>query len=229
MNIAAARVITACRCQSTGSRPFGTLTHIAPLAAAASSAAVPRLVDISRKPPAASRRATAEALVVVPLARGAAAAWRGAGAEAASRRAALFSTAVAAGVMGAKRTAGLIPMCHALALSACNIDVRDEEEAEAGAGAGVGASAAADAGAAASTATLRVTCTAEATGAATGVEMEALTGCAVAALTLYDMLKSASKGIAVERLRLLSKSGGAGGDWRADVDAGAARGGGAVK
>jgi cyclic pyranopterin phosphate synthase len=220
-------------------RLFGTLTHIhAPPAAASASAAVPRLVDISRKPPAASRRATAEALVVVPLARGAAAAWRGAGAEAASRRAALFSTAVAAGVMGAKRTAGLIPMCHALALSACDIDVRDEEEAVAGAGAGAGASAGAGAGAGAggaagvvgaSTATLRVTCTAETTGAATGVEMEALTGCAVAALTLYDMLKSASKGIAVERLRLLSKSGGAGGEWRADADAGAARGGGAVK
>ena len=219
-----------CRC-----RALGTLTHISAPAAASASAAVPRLVDISRKPPAASRRATAEALVVVPLARGAAAAWRGAGAEAASRRAALFSTAVAAGVMGAKRTAGLIPMCHALALSACDIDVRDEEEAEAGAGAGAGAGegagagGAAGAGASTATATLRVTCTAETTGAATGVEMEALTGCAVAALTLYDMLKSASKGIAVERLRLLSKCGGAGGEWRADADAGAAGGGGAAK
>jgi len=195
------------------SRAFGTLTHIA-AAADGGGVPVPRMVSVAHKPAAASRRAVAEALVVVPLARGERAAWRGGGAAEAARRAALFSTAVAAGVMGAKRTAGLIPMCHGLMLTACDVRVEDlgeplpsllEEEPPPPP---------------AASATLRVTCAAEAAGAATGVEMEALTGCSVAALTLYDMLKSHTKGIVLERVRLLSKTGGKSGDWRCADDAG---------
>jgi len=95
-----------------------------------------------------------------------------------------------AGVMAAKRTADLIPMCHPLALS--RVEVRVEPE-EAG---------------------LRVTARVKTTGP-TGVEMEALTAASVACLTLYDMLKAAEKGMVIEGVRLLEKTGGKSGDWRA--------------
>jgi cyclic pyranopterin phosphate synthase len=96
-----------------------------------------------------------------------------------------------AGVMAAKKTADLIPMCHPLALS--KVEVRVEP---------------ADGG-------LAVTARVRTTGP-TGVEMEALTAVSVACLTLYDMLKAAEKGMVIEAVRLVAKTGGKSGDWRAD-------------
>jgi cyclic pyranopterin monophosphate synthase len=95
-----------------------------------------------------------------------------------------------AGVMAAKRAAELIPLCHPLALTKIEVAV---EAAEHG---------------------LEVTARAKAAGP-TGVEMEALTAVAVACLTLYDMLKAAERGMTIEAVRLIEKSGGASGDWRA--------------
>ena len=95
-----------------------------------------------------------------------------------------------AGVMAAKRTSELIPMCHPLAIS--KVEVRVEPG---------------DGG-------LSVTARVKTTGQ-TGVEMEALTAVSVACLTLYDMLKAAEKGMVIEGVRLVSKTGGKGGDWRA--------------
>ena len=95
-----------------------------------------------------------------------------------------------AGVMAAKKTSDLIPMCHPLALSKVEVRV---EPAEGG---------------------LAVTARVKTTGP-TGVEMEALTAVSVACLTLYDMLKAAQKDMVIEAVRLVSKSGGKSGDWSA--------------
>jgi len=95
-----------------------------------------------------------------------------------------------AGVMAAKKTADLIPMCHPLALSKVEVRV---EPAEGG---------------------LSVTARVKTIGQ-TGVEMEALTAVSVACLTLYDMLKAAEKGMTIETVRLVEKTGGKSGDWRA--------------
>ena len=100
------------------------------------------------------------------------------------------SVAEIAGVMAAKKTSELIPMCHPLALS--KVEVRVEPV---------------DGG-------LAVTARVKTTGP-TGVEMEALTAVTVACLTLYDMLKAAEKGMVIEGVRLLSKTGGKSGDWSA--------------
>ena len=96
-----------------------------------------------------------------------------------------------AGVMAAKRTSDLIPMCHPLALSKVEVRV---EPAQGG---------------------LAVTARVKTTGQ-TGVEMEALTAVSVACLTLYDMLKAAEKGMVIEAVRLVSKTGGKSGDWIRD-------------
>ena len=95
-----------------------------------------------------------------------------------------------AGVMAAKRTSDLIPMCHPLAIS--KVEVRVDV---------------ADGG-------LGVTARVKTTGQ-TGVEMEALTAVSVACLTLYDMLKAAEKGMVIEAIRLVTKTGGKSGDWTA--------------
>ncbi|WP_334161159.1 cyclic pyranopterin monophosphate synthase MoaC [Phenylobacterium sp.] len=95
-----------------------------------------------------------------------------------------------AGVMAAKKTSDLIPMCHPLAISKAEVRV---EPGEGG---------------------LAVTARVKTTGQ-TGVEMEALTAAAVALLTLYDMLKAAEKGMVIETVRLVEKTGGKSGDWRA--------------
>lgn len=94
-----------------------------------------------------------------------------------------------AGIQAAKRTAELIPMCHPLPLS--HVDVRAETTAE---GIAIRASVA--------------------TTAQTGVEMEALTAAAVAALTVYDMCKAADKGITIREVRLERKTGGKSGEYR---------------
>jgi cyclic pyranopterin phosphate synthase len=95
-----------------------------------------------------------------------------------------------AGVMAAKQTSDLIPMCHPLALSKVEVRV---EPAEGG---------------------LAVSARVKTTGP-TGVEMEALTAVSVACLTLYDMLKAAEKGMVIEAVRLVEKTGGKSGDWKA--------------
>jgi cyclic pyranopterin phosphate synthase len=102
----------------------------------------------------------------------------------------VIAAAEIAGVMAAKKTSDLIPLCHPLALSSAKVSVEPVEGA------------------------LLVTARVKTTGP-TGVEMEALTAVAVACLTLYDMLKAADKGMVIEGIRLLSKSGGRSGDWTA--------------
>ena len=94
-----------------------------------------------------------------------------------------------AGIMGAKRTAELIPLCHPLALSMVTVRVTVAKPG------------------------LVVEATARTTGP-TGVEMEALTAVSVACLTIYDMLKAAERGISIEAIELVAKSGGKSGEWR---------------
>ena len=101
-----------------------------------------------------------------------------------------------AGVMGAKRTPDLIPLCHPISLTQVVVDVDVE-----------GAAVAAD-----EMAELTITATAKTTGK-TGVEMEALTAVCVAALTVYDMCKAVDRGMRIVDVRLTHKSGGRSGDW----------------
>ena len=96
----------------------------------------------------------------------------------------VFTTAIIAGVMGAKKTHELIPMCHPIALENCSITISLNDTGEA-----------------------IIRCKTEIT-AKTGVEMEALTGATIAALTIYDMCKSVSKGLVIGDTKLISKTGG---------------------
>jgi cyclic pyranopterin phosphate synthase len=142
-----------------------------------------RMVDVSEKPDTV-REAVAEGYVrMSPQTKALALSGEG-------RKGDVRAVAEIAGVMAAKKTSDLIPMCHPLALS--KVEVRVEP---------------ADGG-------LSVTAKVKTSGP-TGVEMEALTAVTVACLTLYDMLKAAEKGMIVEGIRLLSKTGGKSGDWRA--------------
>jgi cyclic pyranopterin phosphate synthase len=102
------------------------------------------------------------------------------------------ATAEIAGVMAAKKTAELIPMCHPLALS--SVKVRVDELVD---GAGM------------------VVVAEVVTTGPTGVEMEALTGVSIACLTIYDMLKAADRGMTIEGVRLVEKSGGVSGSYTA--------------
>ncbi|MET0338194.1 MAG: cyclic pyranopterin monophosphate synthase MoaC [Caulobacter sp.] len=102
------------------------------------------------------------------------------------------ATAEIAGVMAAKKTADLIPLCHPLALSKVEVAV---EPADGG---------------------MSVRARVKTSGQ-TGVEMEALTAVSVACLTIYDMLKAADKGMTIEAVRLVEKTGGKSGDWRRQV------------
>jgi len=102
----------------------------------------------------------------------------------------VIAVAQVAGVMAAKRTCELIPMCHPLLLTNVDVQIRPDEQESA----------------------LQITATVRTTGK-TGVEMEALTAVMVAALTVYDMCKSAERGMSIEDVRLLKKSGGKSGDF----------------
>jgi len=110
----------------------------------------------------------------------------------------VLAVARVAGIMAAKRTHDLIPLCHPLALSA--IEVRLEP---------------ATGGGAAMEAVIAIEATVRTTGR-TGVEMEALTAVSVAALTVYDMCKAVERGMSIEGIHLTAKSGGKSGDYRAD-------------
>lgn len=103
----------------------------------------------------------------------------------------VFATARIAGIQAAKKTSDLIPLCHPLMLTKVSVEIEQISETQ-----------------------LAVFCTCALSGK-TGVEMEALTGASVASLTLYDMCKAVDKGIVIEDVKLLEKTGGKSGDWRA--------------
>ena len=153
------------------------LTHIGPDGRA-------RMVDVSGKPAteriavASGRLRLAPATLAQALARD-------------TKKGDPLAIAELAGIMGAKRTADLIPLCHALPITGIDVAIGKAPEGDA----------------------LTVTATVRTTGK-TGVEMEALTAVSVACLTLYDMLKAVDKGMVIEGIELMEKSGGASGDYR---------------
>jgi len=102
----------------------------------------------------------------------------------------VLAAARIAGIMAAKKTAELIPLCHPLALDAVTVDFTFEESA------------------------VRATARASLTGR-TGVEMEAMTATSIALLTIYDMAKALDKGMVIEAVRLIEKRGGKSGHWKA--------------
>jgi cyclic pyranopterin monophosphate synthase len=157
----------------------------------------PRMVDVSDKAPTA-RRAVAEAEVVcsqetLTLV-----------IDGGGPKGDVLTVAELAGVMAAKRTADLIPLCHPLPLTDVVVRITPDRVASA----------------------FRIHAEA-ATTAPTGVEMEALTAASIAALTIYDMIKGVEKGAEIRSIRLVAKSGGKSGEWHRLVepsDPGAPRG-----
>ena len=153
----------------------GGLTHLDEAGAA-------RMVDVGGKE-STRREATAEAVVAM----------------ADTTRAALFggdlpkgdaiAVARVAAIMGAKRTADVVPLCHPIAMTSVDVYI---EEVPSGA---------------------RLEVTVATTGP-TGVEMEAMTGAAIGAVTIYDMVKGLERGVEIQSVRLLAKSGGRSGEWR---------------
>lgn len=138
----------------------------------------PRMVDVSDKT-ATEREAVARSTVILPAP--VLAAIRGDDID--SKKGPVFATAIIAGVMAAKKTHELIPFCHPLGLEKCDISIHVEDDR----------------------AIIECRCKVK---HKTGVEMEALTGASVAALTIYDMCKALSHDIVISETRLLSKSGG---------------------
>lgn len=106
----------------------------------------------------------------------------------------VIGTARLAGIMAAKQTSNLIPLCHPLLLTKIAVDIEEAPELPG----------------------LRVTSTVRLSGK-TGVEMEALTACSITCLTIYDMAKAADKGMEIGGIRLVKKTGGKSGEWNADV------------
>ncbi|MFT5052183.1 MAG: cyclic pyranopterin phosphate synthase [Chlamydiales bacterium] len=142
-----------------------------------------RMVDVGQKPTSA-RSALARAVVVFPpgllehvMAEG-------------GPKGPVTEVARTAGILAAKRTGDLIPMCHPLALDWVQIDFEALDDTR-----------------------LEVRCRTSCTGR-TGVEMESMVGASIASLTVYDMTKALSKGIRLEAVELLEKSGGKSGTWR---------------
>ena len=148
----------------------------------------PRMVDVSEKLPTA-RRAVAEAFVAL------APETLSLVIDGSGPKGDVLGVAELAGVMGGKRTSELIPLCHPLALTDLVVSVVPDRAAGG----------------------LRIRAEAATIGP-TGVEMEALTAAAVAALTAYDMVKSAERGVEIRSIRLVSKSGGRSGEWSRDRD-----------
>ena len=111
--------------------------------------------------------------------------------DASAKKGDVLAVARVAGIMAAKRTADLIPLCHPLPLTKVGIDLVPDN------------------------AGIAITATA-ATEGRTGVEMEALTACTVALLTVYDMVKAVDKAMVIDGVRVIAKSGGQSGDWTAD-------------
>ena len=147
------------------------LTHVDP-------SGNPSMVNVSDKP---VTKRTAKAQAIVTVGRDIIRQIRAN--ELITKKGPVFQTAIIAGVMGAKKTADLIPLCHPLGLEDCQITIQAGEE--------------------------EIVITSTATlSAKTGVEMEALTGAAVAALTVYDMCKALSHEIIIKEIKLLEKTGG---------------------
>jgi len=155
--------------------PRKRLTHVDEAGAA-------RMVDVGGK---AETRRTAIAECFVRMAPDTVKAIR----EATLAKGDALAVARVAGILAAKRTPELIPLCHPLPITSVGVEF---EVGEAG---------------------VRIEATARVTGQ-TGVEMEALTAAAVAGLTLIDMVKGVEKGVSLESVRLLSKTGGKSGEWR---------------
>lgn len=143
-----------------------------------------RMVDISNKP-VTTRNATAVCFVRMSVETLAALASAG------MAKGDAIPVARVAGIMAAKRTADLIPLCHPLALTDVSVEIEIEQDGA------------------------RLEATAK-TADRTGVEMEAMVAVSVAALTLYDMCKGMDKGIIIEEVKLIAKSGGKSGDWKRD-------------
>lgn len=139
----------------------------------------PQMVDVGVKP---ITRRTATARSIVSLPDNIASAFSSG--ELVTKKGPVIQTAILAGVMAAKRTSELIPLCHPLGLDDCKVAIEFDPASG-----------------------LVVTCTASVQ-ARTGVEMEALTGASVAALTIYDMCKAMSHDIVIRETRLISKTGG---------------------
>lgn len=138
------------------------------------------MVNVGDKP---VTRRTAHAVAVLALPAEVAALIRDG--EIATKKGPIFQTAILAGVMGAKKTSELIPLCHPLPLENCQIEIVTEPAKS----------------------EVAIHCRVQ-TQAKTGVEMEALTGASIAALTIYDMAKAVSPGIVIKEIRLLEKTGG---------------------
>jgi cyclic pyranopterin phosphate synthase len=155
---------------------FGGLSHL-------DSSGAARMVDVSAKDET-QRVATAEA--TVRMARETLALIQSGGMP----KGDVLATARIAGIMAAKRTSELIPLCHPLAITGVTVELAPDGPES-----------------------LRIEATVKTTGK-TGVEMEALTAAAVAALTVYDMCKAVEKGMVIENVRLLEKAGGKSGPWR---------------
>ncbi len=140
----------------------------------------PAMVNVGDKP---VTHRTAHAVALVSLPPELAALLRDG--EITTKKGPIFNAAILAGVMGAKKTGELIPLCHPLPLDDCQIEIMpDRDHAE-----------------------IAIHCRAQ-THAKTGVEMEALTGATIAALTLYDMAKAVSPAMVIKQIRLLEKTGG---------------------
>jgi len=151
-----------------------TLTHL-------DAAGAARMVDVSAKAET-MREATAKGRVVMKpetlaLIR-----------DGAAAKGDVLAAARLAGIMGAKRTSDLIPLCHPLAISSVTVELELTADA------------------------VEIAATVRVTGR-TGVEMEALTAVSVAALTVYDMVKAVDRGMRIEAIRVVQKSGGASGDF----------------
>jgi len=164
----------------TGNRA-DTLTHIDPGGAA-------RMVDVTAKP-ATERVAVAGGFVRMS------AATLDLVLSGNAKKGDVLGVARVAGIMAAKRTHELIPLCHPLAITAAEVEISPETDG------------------------LRVRATVTVTGP-TGVEMEALTAVSVACLTVYDMVKAVERGVTIEDVRLIEKSGGKSGHYVASSRAG---------
>lgn len=139
----------------------------------------PSMVDVGEKT-ATKRLARARAIVVL----GAEIMDRLEKEEIHTKKGPVFQTAIIAGVMAAKKTGELIPLCHPVGMENCQIQIQVNEARE-----------------------VVIDCTASVT-AKTGIEMEALTGASIAALTIYDMCKAFSQNILIKEIKLMEKTGG---------------------
>jgi len=156
---------------------MGGLTHF-------DAAGGARMVDVGAKP-VTERAAAARVLVRMQVAT------RDLIAAGTAKKGDVLGAARIAGIMAAKRTAELIPLCHPLPLSSVSLDLRVVEDG------------------------IEILAEVSTIGR-TGVEMEALTAASVAALTVYDMVKAVDRGMKIDNLRLVAKSGGASGDFKQD-------------